>query len=432
MHGLEGKDVLQISLFGEQEADFAALQKVQLPGFRIDDFQNPVVAKFLKSYQTKYGKQTIEKILNRAQIYLPLIHETFSKLDIPLDLSYLPVIESGFYAHAQSSMGALGLWQFMKNTAKHYRLTDSFWHDDRKDVVKSTRAVAFHLRWLFKRFDDWLLALAAYNAGEGKIARALKKTNTKTFWELAQTDAIKKETKDYVPKFIAASLVAKNPQIYGISLNPPTISTKQLQSVSVEDATELSILAQCAGLTLAEFKEINPALKKWITPPSELFVIHIPKEIVSSFLQQINKIPRDKRVTYRRYKIKMGDNLSSIAKNFQVPTSPIAQINNIKNVQNIRAGEYILIPVQGLDKAKANDISSSAITIASTKPKKKYVIHPDWKSFFHEVNEGDSAYSIAKQYNVSLEQISDWNNFSSLKNIQIGSLITIVITPQAR
>ena len=414
-YGIEGRDVNQIALFGSEKVDFGKLDKVELKGFKISDFNHPKVKKYVKNYQTS-SKKNLISILERGAKYIPTIREIFKEKGIPEDFCYLPIIESGFNPQAKSYKYAVGIWQFIYTTGKYYGLENSYWHDDRSDPLKATIAAAYHLKFLYRQFNDWLLVLAAYNAGSGKISRAIKMYDTRNFWKMAQGRYIRQETKNYVPKFIAVTLIAKNPIQYGL----PTFedNTSKLSTFRLEDATEISLLAKCAGMKLEDFKHLNPALKRWATPPSTPFDINVPEDKMDSFIENFSAIDESKRVTYRSYLVKLGDNLTTIAGQFKVPIRPIAQLNKLKSLNQVRAGERIFIPIQGLKKAKAAD-ANLVSKEKQQKEKHSYI-------FFHEISKTDTLYNIALKYNINnMIDIYLWNNLKSHKSIYPGMLIML-------
>lgn len=415
-YGVQGKNVQLMDLYGDTEVDVEALDKIVLKGFSIQDFQNPLVAYHIKQYQTSYGKKTLENIFSRASIYLPTILRIFKEKGIPEELAYLPIIESSFYPQAVSHAGAAGLWQFMVGTGRMYDLKQNWWYDDRMDIYKSTEAAAYHLKYLYKRFDNWLLVLAAYNAGGGKVSRLQKKYNTDSFWTISKYNDLRKETKNYVPKFIATTIIARNPEKYGF---PPLNLHDELslKSFKVNDATDLQVLSQCANMTVKEFKAWNPSIKRWATPPAQAHNVYIPMTNYNTFVSNFTAIPDDQRVTFRRYRVRMGDNLSRIGSLFQVPINPIAQINKFKSIHSIEAGETIVIPIKGLENARASG--------SATPTKNK---NTDQRAFLHEVKENQTLYEIALKYNVSLEDLFTWNQLASKYSIYAGKFLILYDT----
>lgn len=444
--GKEGKDVLQIATFGSETVDYAALDKVQLKGFNLTDFNNKLVANEVRKFQSPAALKRMQTALDRASTYMETIREIFKEVGVPEDLSYLPIIESGFQTKATSHKKAVGVWQFVPGTARHYKLGFSYWHDDRQDVVKSTRAAAYHLKYLYGRLGNWLLVLAAYNAGEGRIRRSAREAGSNDYWVMMEKKTLPKETAYYVPKFIAASLIAKNPGHYGVSLNIKRGVFQKLRPFEVEDATDVHLLAENAQLSLQEFESYNTALKHWMTPPSTPYTVYIPEENFGRFLENWQKVKPEDRITYRRYFVGIGENLSAIARKFQMPVEPIVQVNKIKKKNEISAGKYIFIPIRGLEKAKdvdrenADDLKfanhSGADGRKEGRPTLKRASFPPAEAnqskedvFFHEVTEGDSFYSIARRYRVDLRKLLEWNHLESPNAIRYGMLL-LVRTPK--
>ena len=211
-------------------------------------------------------KERFSMWLSRSGKYLDMMKEILRKKDVPENIVFLSLIESGFSPYAYSVANAAGPWQFIASTAKRYGLEINWWKDERRDPVKSTFAAADYLKDLYGMFGSWNLAMAAYNAGEGRIQKAMKRSNADNYWELLGTKHIRPETKDYVPKFIAASLIANNPQDFGfdeIDYHEPLI----FDEVKLDSPIDLSVAAECAGVSLDEMKKLNPELRRWCTPP---------------------------------------------------------------------------------------------------------------------------------------------------------------------
>jgi len=416
----EGRDVNLIAVFGTDTLDLQEIDKITLKGFSISDFDNSKVREFVQIYQTS-GRNVLSAILSRADVYVPMILDVFREHGIPDDLAYLPIIESGFRPKAVSPAGATGVWQFMYGTGRMYGLDNDYWHEDRSDIFRSTHAAARHLKYLYKRFDNWLLAIAAYNAGCGKIGKAIEMYDTADFWNLCRYPYLKKETKDYVPKFIAAAMIAKNPGHYGFD----RIQSDKFQNVAavgVTDAFEKNLLAQGCGLTISEFDILNPALKQWATPPGKTYTIYLPSSAKDAFLSNIATIPEEKRVTFRRYMARSGDNLSHIARKFGVPVNPIVALNkNIRSRHSIEAGEFYFIPIKGLENARKADVQfSAADKNFRSETGSGYL-------FLHEVSRWDTLYSISRMYNVDIADIYKWNGLVSKFSIRPGRFLIIQI-----
>ena len=285
--------------------------------------------------------------LSRSGKYIELMKGILREKDIPDEIVFLPLIESGFNPYAYSPKRAAGYWQFIPSTARKYNLEIDWWRDERRDPVKSTKAAGDYLKDLYEMFGSWNLAIAAYNAGEGKIRKALRKTKANDYWDLQKTNYIKRETKNYVPRFIAASLIAHSPHKFGfedLEYLPPL----NYDTVVIELPVDLEIVAQCAEASLDVIKELNPELKRWCTPPDVTgYLLKIPEGSEYIFLQNLSEIPEERRLTVDTYKVKKGDTLIRIAKKTRVPLKVIRDLNGDKDMEPLKIGQEISIPPQG-------------------------------------------------------------------------------------
>ena len=251
----------------------------------------------------------------------------------------------------------------MASTGKRYGLKINWWKDERRDPIKSTVAAADYLKDLYGMFGSWNLAMAAYKAGEGKILKAMKKSKTDDYWDLLGTKQIKTETKEYVPKFIAASLIATNPEDFGfddIEYNQPL----KYDEVELDSPIDLTIAAECAGTELDVIKKLNPELRRWCTPPDATqYILKIPEGAKETFLKNLSSVSEDERFTIERYTIRKGDTFKKIAKRTGVPESVILSLNSMEKIIPLKVGRKIYLPPQGLlsfdadDKALAKKIS---------------------------------------------------------------------------
>lgn len=226
-------------------------------------------------YFTLSGRETFQRWLDRSERYLPLMREIFREKNLPEELAYLAMIESGFDPYAVSPAQAVGPWQFMPATGRRYGLRIDRWVDERKDPVKSTRAAARHLTDLYNLFDSWPLAIAAYNAGAGKVQRALLRAPSGEFSDLSLSRYIRKETKQYVPRYMAAAIIARDPEAYGFSVANDGPFT--YDEVTVSDSTDLRLIGRWLGCAEEEIRELNPELQQGATPPGSPYVLRLPK-----------------------------------------------------------------------------------------------------------------------------------------------------------
>jgi membrane-bound lytic murein transglycosylase D len=232
--------------------------------------------------------------------------------NMPEDLVFLPMVESGFNPRAYSSARAAGPWQFIAGTAKRYGLVIDWWRDERKDPVKSTVAAADYLKDLYGMFGSWSLALAAYNAGEGRIAKALRRTDSDNLWSLLDTTQIRQETKDYVPRYIAATIIANTPEDYGfrdLSYHEPF----EYDEVILYTPVDLEVIAKCAGTGVDEIRELNPELRRWSTPPNlSEYTLRLPVGTADAFIENLSDMPDDKLFSYDSYTVKKNETLKKI------------------------------------------------------------------------------------------------------------------------
>lgn len=319
-------------------------------------------------------KERFSLWLVRSGKYLELMKDILKKKNVPEEIVFLSLIESGFSPNAYSPARAAGYWQFIASTAKRYGLEIDWWRDERRDPVKSTFAAADYLKDLYEMFGSWNLAMAAYNAGEGRILRALNKSKADDYWSLLKTNHIKSETKDYVPKFIAASLIANSPENFGfdkLEYHPPL----NYDSVTIKSPIDLEVAAQCAGTTETAIKELNPELRRWCTPPDvREYILRIPEGKKDIFLENLSRIPEDKLFSVDLYTANKGDTFQKISKKTGVPVQVILDMNDMEKIMPLKAGTEIFLPPK--DKCildKEDRASIQRVSFKANKAKKKFV-----------------------------------------------------------
>ncbi|MCL4537776.1 MAG: transglycosylase SLT domain-containing protein [Nitrospirae bacterium] len=303
--------------------------------------------------------------LERSAKYVEIMQDVLREKGMPEELVFLPIVESGFNLNAYSPARAVGPWQFIASTAKRYGLVIDWWRDERKDPVKSTHAAAEYLKDLYNMFGSWKLALAAYNAGEGKIMKALKRTGAEDYWSLLNTKQIRNETKEYVPRYIAASMIASTPEEYGfhdLAYHEPL----EYDEVTLNSPVDIEVIAECAESAVEDIRELNPELRRWSTPPNvSNYTIRIPQGSKENFIENLNEIPVEERFSIDTYRVKNGDNLKKVAKKTGVPVNVILALNSMSGIESLDAGEEIKIPPRGKyyddidDKMSAKKVSYS-------------------------------------------------------------------------
>lgn len=391
---------------------------------RVTNFDIPIVknsrVEFWVEYFSGRGRRTFAKYIERLGKMKPLMEPMLVESKLPKDLVYLAMIESGFSPKAQSWAGAVGPWQFIPGTGKRYGLKQDWWHDERRDPVKSTRAAIRYLSTLYEEFDDWQLAAAAYNAGEGRIRWGIRKYKTRDYWELARRRAIRRETVDYVPKMMAAAIISKNPEVYGFQ--PPEWDNSWLETstITLKGPEALYSLANAGETTRRLLRTLNPELKRWSTPPVQDYVLRVPNAEVGKRLEiamEAGEIGQYQN--FGRYKVRRGDTLSEIAQRFGVSTRPIMRLNNLASARRIRPGQMLIMPVRrgaNPEKIRAERQVAQIPAKFRNKPHVLYV-----------VKKGDTLYDISRKYAVTVNQLKRWNSISKYRKIRPGKKLRLYV-----
>lgn len=320
-----------------------------LPASDIPLTMNSKVEYFINFFQVN-GRNWFAKWLSRSERYIPMMRSVLKKNGLPEDLVYLAMIESGFSPYAHSQASAVGPWQFISGTGKRYSLRIDKWVDERRDPLKSTVAAAMYLKDLYSMFNkDWYLAAAGYNAGENKILRAIGMYNSSDFWQLTEGSYLKRETKDYVPKLLAAAIIAKEPAKYGfadVAYLPPI----EFDTVVIPSRTDLDLVARLLNVPVGTIKDLNPELRQGCTPPdSPDYQLKLPKGTGTQFLDLFAQVPAGERyverVTYGRYKVRRGDTLEEVARRYGAKPEEIMTLNGLEGRRLIR-GTTLRVPLR--------------------------------------------------------------------------------------
>ncbi len=379
-------------------------------------FDFPVVendkVRYFVDYYTGRGKKTFTRWLERSGRYLPLMRQIFAEEGLPQDLAYLAMVESGFNDRAYSWAHAVGPWQFIESTGRGYGLQGDWWRDERRDFEKATRAAARFLKDLHARFDgDWYLAVAAYNAGGGKISQAISKYNTRDFWELARGKFLQAETKNYLPKLLAVLLIAKEPEKYGfgdLDYHEPL----DYEVVEVPTATDLELIAGLCEVSYEEVKQLNPELMRWCTPPGvENYQVRLPAGSRKGFLEKYAGIPANRRANYKHHKIKPGDTLLALAQRYNIRVADIVALNRISNPRALRVGTDLILPLHK---------NFSRLPIEEMKD--DYV---RTRRRTYTVRQGDSLWKIAQRFDVSEKELRVWNRLGWSNLLRPGQKLIV-------
>ncbi len=399
------------------------IPEYELPASDIPLTVNRKVEYFVSFFQTS-GRKWFAKWLSRSERYIPMMKQVLKKEGLPEDLVYLAMIESGFSTHACSRASAVGPWQFIAGTGKRYALKIDQWVDERRDPLKSTIAAAMYLKELYGLFNnDWYLAAAGYNAGENKILRAIDMYNTRDFWQISEGGYLKRETKDYVPKLLAAAIIAKDPSKYGFA-DVAYLSPIEFDTVRIPSRTDLDVVARLIDVPRDSVRELNPELRKGCTPPDiQDYELKIPKGKKETFLREYTKIPTDQRfraeIEYTRYRARKGDSIVSIARRFGVSAEQLASINNVNNRRSLK-GRILRIPSATMS-ALPTPVSEPRVEnkIAAKSEEKKSFIK------YYTVKHGDTLKSVARRFNVSTKIIAAWNNLRGKFALKPGKRIIV-------
>ncbi|MBE9520749.1 MAG: LysM peptidoglycan-binding domain-containing protein [Proteobacteria bacterium] len=384
---------------------------------------NKQVQYYLDFFAGKH-RQNFEKWLSRSSRYLPMIQEHLREAGLPEDLAYLAMIESGYNERAYSRARAVGIWQFIKPTGRHYGLAINSYVDERRDPIKSTRAAAAYLSALYEEFGSWYLAVAGYNAGEGKIRRAIKRYKTTDFWEIAQGRYLKLETKRYVPKLIAAIMISREPEKYGFT-NVQYQPELAYDTVEVPRWTSVKAVALACNMDSKELRSYNNELRKEFTPPDRAsYPIKVPagkKELVEKNLPRVQAVVT---TDYKTHKVKNGETLNSICKKYGLTKTVILKSNNLRSA-GLKSGQRLRIPYQTASYKMLPEGSVAKGYLAAESSGGNFVLH--------KIQPGETVSELARLYNVPIHLIAAWNDIRDISRITAGQQLVFYVqlnTPQ--
>jgi membrane-bound lytic murein transglycosylase D len=371
---------------------------------------NDTVASFIEAFTTRRA-HIIGAGLERSTRYLPMMRRIFKEEGVPLDLCYLPLIESAYRSRARSRASAMGLWQFMRGTGRMYDLDITWWRDKRLDPELSTRAAAQHLRDLYDRFGDWYLVLAAYNAGGGRVNRAIRRGRTKDFWEMRRRRLLPRETRGYIPAFLAGLYIAKDPEAYGFS-NLNYMPPLEKDWVEVDFALDLEKLAERMEVPLETLVIYNPSLIRDMTPHNEKTEIAVPKGRGDEVREILASLPPEQRQRWVEYRLQRGDTLGRLAQRYGTTVRALQDANSIRNPRRLRIGQKLMIPVGGTQ--------AHSRTASTPNPERL-----DNRKIAYRIKRGDTLYHLARRYQTTIPSIMELNPDLSPVNLRLGQEIRI-------
>jgi len=412
------EELAGLAKVGDWKTDGSSLNRI--PAQIAYDFPvtiNKQVEYYLDLFQNKQ-KKYFKRWLARSGKYLPAIRHELRKAGLPQDLAYLAMIESGYNPSAYSHAHAAGLWQFIRGTGRNYGLRIDSWVDERREPEKATRAAVAYLGALYERFGDWQLAVAAYNAGEGKIERAIKKYNSRDFWKLAQHRYLRLETKRYVPKLIAAILIARNPEQYGftdIDYQQPV----QYDLIKVPPRTDLRAIAVSGSTTIKEIRKLNNELRKNQTPPtSESYQLKIPAGSYDLVAANMSRLHPVVTTAYKTHKVRKGETIGRISKRYRVSMTTLLKANKL-HTSKLKNGQRLRIPYKTTKYVLLKKGQTAKEYYASTSKNGRMVLH--------ELRRGETLSKVSKRYNVPVELIVQWNDIADVRRIRAGHQLAIYL-----
>jgi len=359
----------------------------------------------------------LDRVAERARPYLHLIIERIEEKDLPSEIALLPVVESAFQPFAYSHGRAAGLWQFIPGTGRRFDLKQTWWYDGRRDVAESTRAALEYLEYLHGHFDgDWLLALAAYNSGEGTVRRAIRKNRRRgkptDFWHLD----LPRETRGYVPRLLAISRIVASPDSHGVDLKPIP-NEPFLTAVDVDSQIDLALAAELAGLSLNEIYRYNPAFNRWATDPEGPHRLLVPLEKAKALRTALAELPDEHRIKWVRHRIRSGENLGLLASKYHTTVSLLRSVNDLRG-NTIRAGDSLVVPVARTDLTRYR--LSADQRRRQTQERKR-----DGHKVEYVVRSGDTLWDIARRFDVGVYQLAKWNGMAPRDVLKPGRRLVV-------
>lgn len=421
-------ELLKIATFPKPDADAETTAAVKADLAATEhDVPIPQNARVLAYVELLQGRlrDYVAESLTRGTKYLPMIQDVFRAEGLPLDLAYIPVIESGFKPTALSKASARGPWQFMKPTAREQGLKFDWYIDERSDPEKATVAAAKYLKSLHKLFNgDWHLVLAAYNGGLGRVQRAIKRSGRDDFWSLSQSSRyLPRETREYVPLILAAIVVAKNPAQYGFEITPA--EPINYDKVSVPRAIDLRRVAEWTGTSIDEIQALNPELRRWMTPVRyPEYEVKVPQGTAQEFTNRLASASPSDFVSLNWYTVKRGETLSSIARKLRVARSELAEANHLSVKSKVRPGQDLIVP-----RAPATLLAARTERTPPTETASRANgdAEPPVKAstpLTYRVKKGDTLVSIARLFDTTVEKIRSLNRIRGA-HISPGDRLTI-------
>ncbi len=367
---------------------------------------NEKVKNCIVYFQT-VARKPFETYLKRSGRFIPLMSKIIATYGLPSDLVYLPLIESGFNPKAYSYAHASGPWQFIASTGRNYNLNRSWWRDERRDFVKSTHAACKYLKYLYEMFDSWQLALASYNGGEGRVGRQIKRQKTRDFWKLR----LRKQTRNYVPLYMAATMIAKEPERFGfgdIEYDPPL----EFDLVTTDKPLELKVIARRLNVTTDELKMLNPELLRGVTPPGEDdYLLRVPPGLGPKFSAVYDDLPESSRAQWSRHRVNKGETISTIARHYGISQRALVDANKLRSRHRIYVGQVLTVPVPPNQSSSSSRNRGGKRTVSSDG---KYFVRP-----------GETLWELSRAFSTTISALRKANGMRPGDKLLAGRWIKL-------
>jgi len=389
-------------------------------GYALPPLDSPLIARQEQWFVN--NPEYVQSMVSRARLYLYYIAEEVEKRGMPMEIALLPAIESAYKPHAYSRARAVGLWQFIKSTGRVYGLKSNWWYDGRRDVIASTQAALDYLEKLHDEFNDWQLALAAYNCGERKVERLMAENRRRGLpTDYASLKKLPRETKNYVPRLIAMANIIADPAKYGLQI-AAIPNTEYFAKIETDGQIDLGVVAKLSDMPVDDLFMINPGYQRWITDPSGPHELLVPADKKEALLEGLSKLSDEDRVQWARHEVRRGDTMSRVAGHYGVTVEAIRTANNMGS-NRLSVGQNLLIPV-----------SASKLTVVEppTYVTAKAARHESGErqkvKIVHRVRAGESLWSIARRYRVYVHQLRKWNMLDANDALRLGQRLFIWTT----
>ena len=371
---------------------------------------NSKVKRMITLFQERKHKE-FQVWLDRYSFYASTIRPILASYGLPEELIFLAMIESGLNTKAYSYAHAVGPWQFISATGRRYGLKRDWWVDERRDIIKSTHAGAQYLKDLNEEFEDWYLAMAAYNCGESRVRRTIRREGHRDYWRMI---TLPRQTRNYVSTVLAAAIIGSDPEAYGFHIKP--LTDWEYEVIEIDRSLDLDKIAIALRVNYQELKKFNPELRQGVTPPAKTpYPLKVPLGKGASLTKAVASIPTSDKIDYQVHFVRRGETLSVIARKYGVSLTKLVQANRIKNQNRLSVGQKLVIPAPKAYTSTSSKKSSSKSTPPSS----------DYAKKIYTVRKGDTLGQIAENFNTSAKRIRHWNGLSYGQHIYPGQKLTV-------